>query len=98
MPPLAAEPHHATRVENLLHRRGAANLRARKRGSAVLVESGPSADPIKHFRLRRDTVHLWRLDMATHTGRWESTPFRAQLDELVIAVLTDFPWTVAPIA
>jgi hypothetical protein len=64
----------------------------------VTVESGPIADPIKHFRLRRDAVHLWRLDMATHTGRWETTPFRAQLDELVTMVLTDFPWTLTPIA
>ena len=98
MPAPAAEPHHATRVETLLHRHGARHLRARKRGPAVMVESGPSADPIKHFRLRRDTVHLWRLDMATHTGRWEATPFRAQLDELVTMVLNDFPWTLTPIA
>ena len=98
MPPLTAEPHHAAHVEKPLHRRGAGHLRARKRGPAVLVESGPVADPIKHFRLRRDTVHLWRLDMATHTGRWEPTPFRAGLDELVTTVLDDFPWTLTPIA
>lgn len=98
MPPPAAEPHHATKVESMLHRCGAAHLRARKRGPAVIVESGPAADPVKHFRLRRDTVHLWRLDMATHTGRWEATPFRAQLQELVTMVLESFPWTLTPIA
>ena len=97
MPSAAAESHHATRVENMLHRRGAPHVRARKHGAAVIVESGPAADLVKHFRLRRDTVHLWRLDMATHTGKWEPTPFRAQLDDLVTTVLDDFPWTLTPI-
>jgi len=86
------------RVEELLHQRGAAHLRARKYGSAVLVESGPSSDPVKHFRPRRDTVHLWCLDMADNRGRWEPTPFRANLDEPVQTVLDDFPWTLTPIA
>ncbi len=94
----AAEPHHTTQVTKLLHQNGAKHLRTRKHGAAVIVESGPTADPTKHFRLRRDTVHLWRLDMATHTGRWEATPFRAQLQELVTMVLESFPWTLTPIA
>lgn len=98
MPSPAAEARHVTHVEDLLHRRGAAHLRARKHGSAVLVESGPASDPVKHFRLRRETALLWRLDMATHTGRWEPTPFRGTLDELVATVADDFPWTLTPIA
>jgi hypothetical protein len=81
-----------------LHEQGCKHLRARKYGTSVIVESGPTADPVKHLRLRRDTVHLWRLDMATHTGRWEATPFRAQLQELVTMVVESFPWTLTPIA
>jgi hypothetical protein len=77
MPSPAAESRHATHVEDLLHQRGASHLRARKYGSAVLVESGPASDPVKHFRLRRESSVLWRLDMATHTGRWEPTPSRS---------------------
>ena len=73
-------------------------MRARKYGSAVLVESGPSDHPVKHFRLRRETVHLWCLDMANHRGQWERTPFRAGLDELVQTVVDDFSWTLTPIA
>lgn len=96
--PHTAEPHHATRVEKLLHSRGASHLRARKYGATVIVESGPTSNPVKHFRLRRDTVHLWCLDMANHTGRWERTPFRAVLDELVGMVVDSFPWTLTPIA
>jgi hypothetical protein len=96
MPSLPAESYHPDQVKRLLHKAGATHLRVRKHGSALIVESGPPADPIKHFRLRRDTVHLWLLDMADHAGRWERTPFRAPLDDLVSSVLTDFPWTVAP--
>ena len=96
MPSPPAESYHPDQVEKLLHKCGATHLRARKHGSSIIVESGPADDPIKHFRLRRDTVHLWLLDMAEHTGRWERTPFRAQLDELVSMVLDSFPWTVAP--
>lgn len=96
--PLTAEPHHATRVEELLRRRGGSHLRARKYGATVIVESGPTSNPVKHFRLRRDTVHLWCLDMATHTGRWERTHFRALLDELVGMVVDELPWTLTPIA
>ena len=93
-----AETYDAEHVEELLHECGATHLRARKYGSAVLVESGPAADPIKHFRARRDTVHLWCLDMADHRGRWERTPFRAGLDKLVQTVVENFPWTLTPIA
>lgn len=98
MPAPAAEAHHATQVAKLLHEHGGKHLRARKYGTSVIVESGPAADPVKHLRLRRDTVHLWRLDVATHTGRWEATPFRAQLQELVTIVVESFPWTLTPIA
>jgi hypothetical protein len=69
-------------------------LRARKHGAAIIVESGPETQPWKHFRLRRDTVHLWWLDIAARGQRWERTPFRAPRDELVDMVIDSFPWTV----
>ncbi len=89
-----AEPHHASQVESLLHKRGAQHLRARCYGAAVLVESGPTKPADRHFRLRRDTVHLWYLDMAGRGSRWEPTPFRGTLDELVSMVVENFPWTL----
>ena len=92
-----AESHDANRVQAALHAAGATHLRAHKRGAAVIVESGPVGDPAKHFRVRRDTVHLWCLDMAHHSGRWERTPFRDNLDTLVLMVLEQFPWTLTPI-
>jgi hypothetical protein len=62
----------------------------------VVIESGPKDDPIAHVRLRRETIHLWTLEVATHTGRWEKTGFRGTIDELLGLLVTQLPWTVAP--
>ena len=98
MPAKQAEPHHASRVERLLHERGVEHIRARKHGATVIVESGPKGDAVRHFRLRRDTVHLWCLDVVGRGSRWERTPFRANIDTLVSTVLESFPWVLEEIA
>lgn len=93
-----ADSYHPGHVEDFLHARGLKHLRARKHGAAVIVESGPVDDPVKHIRLRRDTVHLWLLDIADHRGRWERTPFRDQIDNLLATVAQTFPWVLSPVA
>ena len=97
MPTYRAEPGNANRVGELLRNAGASHVRTRKYGANVIVESGPTGDPVRHIRLRRDTVHLWCLDVADHRGRWERAPVRALLDEVVASVLRDFPWTLTPL-
>lgn len=92
--PLHAEHYHPGEVERRLHDRGLKHLRARKHGAAIIVESGPADRPWKHFRLRRDTVHLWCLDMAARGERWEKTPFRGLREELIDMVIETFPWTL----
>ena len=92
-----AEDFHSTKVQQRLHARGLNHLRSRKYGSTIIVESGPKSDAFKHFRLRRDTVHLWVLDIAGHSQRWQRTPFRAQLAELVDIVIETFPWTLTDV-
>jgi hypothetical protein len=93
-----AEEDHADIVgEILASYEGLDHLRVRRRGDLVVIESGPNQDPISHARFRRVTVHLWRLEMATHTGQWQSTPLRDHLERLVEAVVRDFPWTLARI-
>lgn len=90
----SAESHHVSQVEILLHEQGIGHVRARKYGASVLVESGPEDDPVRHFRVRRETVHLWCLDIAGRGGRWERTPLRANIESLVSAVVEQFPWTL----
>jgi len=71
------------------------HLRARKYGSTIIVESGPQDDAIKHVRLRRDTVHLWLLDIADHRDRWERTHVRALIDDVLTELVESFPWVLS---
>jgi hypothetical protein len=72
------------------------HLRVRRRGDLLILESGPRHAPHRHARLRRVTVHLWRLEMPASPGRWNSTPFRDQLGTLLEMLVEHFPWTLAP--
>jgi len=92
-----ATDDHRDTVVQFLHDRGHGHVRARKRGDVVTVESGPQRDPVPHARFRRDTVHLWLLEMPSHTGRWQPTGLRGQLSELLAALVDQFPWTLTEI-
>ena len=96
MPVRAIETYHCDQVETFLLDQGLAHLRVRKYGNSVIVESGPTGDAIKHIRFRRDTVHLWLLDVADNRGRWERTPFRGPLDDALALVIQSFPWVLVP--
>ena len=98
MAKLSAEDSHATEARRFLReRRGLSHLRARCRADVLTLESGPSADPIPHARLRREAVHLWRLELPTASGRWEKTPHRAQLGAVLLVLAEDYPWLLARI-
>jgi hypothetical protein len=75
-----------------------AHIRVRHRAPLITLESGPPDDPVLHARLRRLAANLWQLEMATHTGRWQPTPFRAARDEVLEILLGNFGWTLAKIA
>lgn len=92
-----AETYHASDLQKYLHEQGHGHLRVRKYSSQLIIESGPSDDPIKHARFCRDTVNYWVLDMATHTGRWEHTGLRGLLDDLRKMLVEDFGWVLTPI-
>jgi hypothetical protein len=97
MPKLAAEDDDAGDLEDALAERGFTHLRARHRGELLTIESGPKSGPMAHARLRRDTVHLWILEMPTHTGRWERTPYRQTMDQHVELLATQLSWALAPL-
>jgi hypothetical protein len=95
MPKHLAQESDARLVRAAFRRPGLRHLRVRRRSDLVTVESGPDQDPIRHARFRRDTVHLWVLEIATHTGRWEKTPYRDLLPKLTELVIDAFPWTLS---
>jgi hypothetical protein len=72
------------------------HLRVRRRGDLLTLESGPTENPRRHTRLRRVSVHLWRLEMPAASNRWNLTPFRDQLKVLLDLLVYQFPWTLAP--
>ena len=93
----SAEPWDAEAVEGLLHENGLTHLAVRKRGAVLTIESGPPKDRFPRARLRRVSVHLWQLEMPTHSGRWERTPYRVLRDEIVQILMADFGWTLADV-
>jgi hypothetical protein len=98
MPARKAEKMHADDVRDFLaEREGLGHLRVRQRADLLVLESGPLDDPFPHARLRRVAVHLWTLECATHTGRWENTGFRGPLEPLLDTLVSAFPWVVAPV-
>jgi hypothetical protein len=97
MPKHTADEIQALSLRGSLHRRGLTHLRVRRHGVLLIVESGSSDDPIAHVRFRRQGAHIWTLEFATHMGRWEPTPFRGQIEQLVDMILSDFSWTVEPL-
>lgn len=99
MPKLVAEDLDLARArEFFAQHRDLAHIRVRKRGELLVIESGPQDGPVAHARLRRTTQQYWTLEMATHTGRWERTPFRATRDELLDMLVSQFGWTLTDIA
>ena len=82
--------HFAT-LDQLRH------LRARPRGRVVTVESGPKGDVVPHVRFRRDTVHLWLLEMPAKGGKWDRTPYRDNIENLMRLVETQFAWILTPV-
>lgn len=95
MPKLAADDIDLWGTQNFLARdKSLAHLRVRKRADLLVLESGPEDDPMPRARLRRVTKQYWTLEMPTHAGRWQTTPFRGLRDQVLTLLFESFPWTV----
>jgi hypothetical protein len=97
MPNLRADEDHEDDVRDFLRRRKLSHLRVRRRGDLLTLVSGPEHDPVPHLRLRGVSVHRWTVECATHTGRFEKTFLRDQLDNLLSEVADTMPWVLAPL-
>ena len=95
MPTLKATDIDLHAVEAFLTRRKLKHLHARKRADSITLDAGTKADPWPRARARRVSTQWWTLDMADHTGRWEQTPFRAPLVQLLDMLVDTFPWILA---
>jgi len=95
MASLRADETHLDEVEDFLESRTQyKHLKARRRGDAIIIESGAKADPSTHARLRRISAQRWSLEMADHRGRREPTPYTGTLESLLTQLASDFPWAL----
>jgi hypothetical protein len=96
--PPHADDTAAEDLRDLLHEHPELrHLRVRRRGPLLTVESGAKTDPAHHVRLRRATVDLWTLEIATHMGRWQPTGERGAMCDLVELLRGRFPWVLMPV-
>lgn len=73
---------------------GFPGLRARTRADMLTVETD-EADPIPLVRFRAVTTQYWSPEFPTSSGKWERTPYRGILRDMITKVATEFPWTLA---
>ena len=73
----------ARALRALLAERKLTHLHVTKRGKALTIASGPTADPDPEARLTLLASGSWRLDLRHHAGRWDQTPFTGSLADLV---------------
>jgi hypothetical protein len=93
---IAEEDHVAGVLKRLAEYEGLEHVRARRRADLLTLESGPRDDVVPHTRFRRVGVHRWQIEMPLKGGGWDRTPMRGQLIEALDAVITRFPWMLAP--
>ena len=82
-----------------LSRSSAKSYRASLRACIILlVDDGfGNDDGVKHARFRKDTVHLWILEIADHRNRLERTALRDTIENLRVALVEEFPWVLEKI-
>lgn len=99
MPKPAASQTHVDATAAQMHcHPDLGHLRVRKRGAAILIESGPTDDPVKHARLVRGPAVTWTLQIADHRGQWGSTGLCASREQLIDALVGEFGWVLTDIA
>jgi hypothetical protein len=97
MPTAPAKFHVSNLASMIDDHKELAHLRVRARGATLIIESGPKDDAIPHARFRKDTVHLWTLELPDHRGRWQPTGDRGQLGQLFATLRGQYAWTLTPL-
>ena len=97
MPKHIADKLQAASLADLVRRKGLDHLRVRRHGVLLVLESGPDDDPIPHARFKRLGAHIWRLEMPSPSGGWDVTPLRGRIEMLLEFLVTETPWTLAPL-
>ena len=80
-------------VARFLRERGLSHLKAAVRGRHVVVYSEePDGEKVSRIRFCSIGRYQSRLDVTTHPGRWEQTPYEGEIAQLCDAAMTDLGW------
>jgi len=84
-----------TYVEKKFQEKELKHLKVTKRGVNIVIYSDDEESG-KDNRCRFTYVKSGQyiLNMANHKGKWEPTPFKGTLEELLEMVIEQFPWTL----
>jgi hypothetical protein len=92
------EKHNDLRwIRHFLKTIGADHIRALRKGSEILLQSGAVIDPISHVRFRKNKESLWNMDIARHPGDWDKTPFIGSCEDMMYIIVQNFEWVLAKI-
>jgi hypothetical protein len=84
----ATDAHYAQQLLHAVY--GLDHLRARHDADLVMLESGPTAAPKPHARLRRVGPKMWRVELPLGHDAWEQTDLQANLDLALTFLAKDF--------
>ena len=82
-------------VEKELASKELKHLKVTIRGKNIVIYSEYEKEKENRCRFTQINPRLYIMNMADHTGKWESTPFEDGLEELLKMVMEQFPWVLA---
>lgn len=83
-------------LEEVLEQKGFTHLNVRKHGKHLVIYSMENGEKVNRARLTKVTAQYYQIGMADHRGKWESTPFRGTMEEMVTLLTSDFGFALAP--
>ena len=84
------------KIERTLQEQEYTHLKVTKRGDKLVIYSDNGAGGKENrCRFIYEKAGTYTLNMANHTGKWETTPFEGSMEELLEMVMEQFPWTIA---
>ena len=85
---------NAKAVEKTLHENGFEHLHVSVMSEHIVIYSKDGTEKVNRSRFSFIKKGKYQLSMADHTGRWESTPYTGNLDELLNLLTNDFAFAL----
>ena len=77
-------------IESFIHQRGLTHLYVMVHGKHMIIYSTYDGEKEPRARLSQIRPDVFRLSMADHRGRWETTPYIGTTNKLLEMLLEEF--------